>query len=87
MNTKIVTILAVSVAVIAAAVAAIVVSMNRADEAKAYAEAEAAQADAADDAKHVYCIVCRDICESNTIHPTRKYELSKRLADKICETQ
>ena len=46
-----------------------------------------AQADAADDAKHVYCIVCRDICESNTIHPTRKYELSKRLADKICETQ
>ena len=47
MNTKIVTILAVSAAVIAAAVAAIVVSMNRADEAKAYAEAEAAQADAA----------------------------------------
>ena len=44
-----------------------------------------AQADAADDGKKVFCIISRDVCESNTIHPTRKYELSKRLADKICE--
>lgn len=44
-----------------------------------------AQADAADDGKKIFCIISRDVCESNTIHPTRKYELSKRLADKICE--
>ena len=39
MNTKLVTILSVSVAVVAAAVAAIIVSINRADAARAYAEA------------------------------------------------
>ena len=44
---KALTIVAVSLAVVVAAIAAIVVSGNRADEAKAYAEAEAAQADAA----------------------------------------
>ena len=46
LNQKSITIVAVSLAVIVAAIAAIVVSANRADEAKAYAEAEAAQADA-----------------------------------------
>lgn len=46
MNSKLISIISVSLAVVAAAVAAIVVSANRADEAKAYAEAEAAQADA-----------------------------------------
>ena len=47
LNQKSITIVAVSLAVIVAAIAAIVVSANRADEAKAYAEAEAAQADQA----------------------------------------
>ena len=47
MNSKVISIVAVSVAVIAAAVAAIVVSNNRATEAKAYEEAEAAAADKA----------------------------------------
>ncbi len=46
-----------------------------------------AQADAADDRKKIYCVVCRDVCESSCIHPTKKYELSKRLADKIAETK
>ena len=46
-NQKSITIIAVSLAVVVAAIAAIVVSANRADEAKAYAEAEAAQADQA----------------------------------------
>ena len=45
MNNKTITIIAVSLAVVVAAIAAVVVSSNRADEAKAYAEAEAAQAD------------------------------------------
>ena len=45
LNQKTITIVAVSLAVVVAAIAAIVVSANRADEAKAYAEAEAAQAD------------------------------------------
>ena len=44
---KTITIIAVLLAVVVAAVAAIVVSANRADEAKAYAEAEAAADDAA----------------------------------------
>ena len=47
LDRKLVTILAVSLAVVVAAIAAIVVSANRADEAKAYAEAAAAQADRA----------------------------------------
>ena len=47
LNQKSIVIVAVSLAVIVASIAAIVVSANRADEAKAYAEAEAAQADAA----------------------------------------
>ena len=47
LNQKTITVVAVSLAVVAAAVAAIVVSANRADEAKAYAEAEAAADDAA----------------------------------------
>ena len=47
LSQKSITIVAVSLAVVVAAVAAIVVSANRADEAKAYAEAEAAQADQA----------------------------------------
>ena len=47
LNQKTITIVAVSLAVVVAAIAAIVVSANRADEAKAYAEAEAAQADQA----------------------------------------
>ena len=46
-NQKSITIVAVSLAVVVAAIAAIIVSANRADEAKAYAEAEAAQADQA----------------------------------------
>ena len=46
-NQKTITIIAVSFAVVVAAIAAIVVSANRADEAKAYAEAEAAADDAA----------------------------------------
>ena len=46
-NQKTIAIVAVSVAVIVAAIAAIIVSANRADAAKAYAEAEAAQADQA----------------------------------------
>ena len=46
-NQKTITIAAVSLAVVVAAIAAIVVSANRADEAKAYAEAEAAADDAA----------------------------------------
>ena len=45
LNQKSITIVAVSFAVVVAAIAAIIVSANRADEAKAYAEAEAAQAD------------------------------------------
>lgn len=45
-----------------------------------------AQKDAADDEKKIYCVVCRDVCESSTIHPTKKYELSCRLAKRICET-
>ena len=47
MNSKHISIVAVSLAVIAAGVAAIVVSANRSDEAKAYAEAEASAADKA----------------------------------------
>ena len=47
LNQKTITIAAVSLAVVVAAIAAIVVSANRADEAKAYAEAEAAADDAA----------------------------------------
>ena len=42
-NQKSIVIVAVSLAVIVAAIAAIVVSANRADEAKAYAEAEFAK--------------------------------------------
>ena len=45
LNQKSITIVAVSLAVAAAAIAAIVVSGNRADEAKAYADAELAEAD------------------------------------------
>ena len=48
LNQKSITIVAVSLAVVVAAIAAIIVSANRADEAKAYAEAEAAQADQAE---------------------------------------
>lgn len=45
LDQKAITVVAVSLAIILAAIAAIVVSANRADEAKSYAEAEAAQAD------------------------------------------
>ena len=45
LNQKIITVIAVSLAVVVAAIAAIVVSANRADEAKAYADAEIAEAD------------------------------------------
>lgn len=46
-----------------------------------------AQADAANDEKKIYCVVCRDVCESSTIHPTQKAELSRRLAEMICEAE
>ena len=48
MNSKLISIVAVSLAVIAAGTAAVIVSTRRADEAKAYAEAEASAADLAD---------------------------------------
>ena len=47
MNSKAISIIAVSLAVIAAGTAAVVVSVNRSNEAKAYAEAEASAADKA----------------------------------------
>ena len=47
MNSKHISIIAVCLAVIAAGTAAVVVSINRSNEAKAYAEAEASAADAA----------------------------------------
>ena len=47
MNSKLISIIAVCLAVIAAGTAAVVVSIKRSDEAKAYAEAEAAAADKA----------------------------------------
>lgn len=43
-----------------------------------------AQEEAADDEKKIYCIVSRDVCETTCIHPTRKYELSVRVAERIC---
>ena len=47
MNSKLISIVAVSLAVIAAGTAAVIVSVNRANEARAYAEAEASAADKA----------------------------------------
>ena len=31
--------------------------------------------------KHVKTVVSRDICESDDIHPKKKYELAMRIAD------
>ena len=47
MNSKLISIIAISLAVIAAGAAAVVVSINRSNEARAYAEAEASAADMA----------------------------------------
>ena len=51
MNSKLVSIVAVSLAVIVAGIAAVVVSANRSDAAKAYAEAEASAAEKAESEK------------------------------------
>ena len=34
---------------------------------------------------NVKTVVCRDICESNHIHPVKKTGVSKRVVNALCE--
>ena len=80
-NQKSITIVAVSLAVIVAAIAAIVVSANRADEAKAYAEAEAAQADqAAAEAKTERAQTDAEIAKRQAAEANAKAKADERAA-------
>ena len=80
-NQKSITIVAVSLAVVVAAVAAIVVSANRADEAKAYAEAEAAQADqAAAEAKTERAQADAEIAKRQAAEKNAEAKASERAA-------
>lgn len=84
LNQKGVTIVAVSLAVIVAAIAAIVVSANRADEAKAYAEAEAAQADAeAYQAKAERAQADAEIAKRQTAEANAKAEADRLEAERL----
>ena len=92
MNSKTITLIAVSLAVVVAAIAAIVVSANRADEAKAYAEAEAAQADqAAAEAKieRAQAAATNDMARAAEANAqARKAELeTQRLAKETAEIE
>ena len=81
LNQKSITIVAVSLAVVVAAIAAIVVSANRADEAKAYAEAEAAQADqAAADAKAERAQVDAEIAKRQAAEASANAKADERAA-------
>ena len=81
LNQKTITIVAVSLAVVVAAVAAIVVSANRADEAKAYAEAEAARADqAAADAKTERAQADAEIAKRQAAEKNAEAKASERAA-------
>ena len=81
LNQKSVTVVAVSVAIVVAAIAAIVVSANRADEAKAYAEAEAAQADqAAAEAKTERAQTDAEIAKRQAAEANAKAKADERAA-------
>ena len=84
LNQKTVIIVTVSLAVVVAAIAAIIVSANRADEAKAYAEAEAARADlAAAEAKTERAQADAEIAKRQAAEANAQAEKDKLAAAKI----
>lgn len=44
-----------------------------------------AQAEAVKEIPDAYLVPCKDICETNEVHPKTKWKLAKRLADKYME--